>query len=61
MASPESLIKRAQKLKRRESFLTLLNAVQKRTLEPSERIRFLATVMAKTASGEFTPHEARGN
>jgi hypothetical protein len=58
MASPESLIKRAQKLKRRESFLTLLNAVQKRP-RLSERIRFLATVMAKTASGEPTPTQAR--
>jgi hypothetical protein len=59
MTSPENLIKRAQKLKRRESFLTLLDALQKRTLEPSERQRFLSTVMAKTLSGEFTPHEAR--
>ena len=59
MTSPDSLIKRAQKLKRRESFLTLLDALQKRTLEPSERKRFLATVMAKTLSGEWTPHESR--
>jgi len=59
MASPESLIKRAQKLKRQHDFLKLLHALQKRTLAPSDRQRFLATVMAKTLSGEWTPREAR--
>ena len=59
MKSPDNLIKRAQKLERQQSFLRLLNKIQTRSMEPSERKRFLATIMAKTCSGEFTPHEAR--
>jgi hypothetical protein len=59
MTSPDSLIKRAQKLERQQGLLRILNEIQKRSMEPSERKRFLATVMAKTLSGELTPQEAR--
>ena len=45
MATIESLIKRLQKLKRQEAFLSLLEAVRTRPLTQPEKIRFLETIM----------------
>jgi len=59
MASPESLIKRARKLERRESFLALLDAIETQPLSPSKRTEFLGRIMAAAASGAITAHEAR--
>ena len=59
MASPESLIKRARKLERRESFLTLLEAIGTHALSASERSKLLGRIMAATSSGAISPHEGR--
>jgi hypothetical protein len=59
MASPDSLLKRARKLERRESYLTLLDAIGTRPLRPLERNKFLGRIMALTASGAITPREAQ--
>lgn len=59
MAKIDSLIKRARKLDRRESFLTLLNAIKEHPLSPSKRTEFLGRIMTATLSGDITPDESR--
>lgn len=59
MANLDRVIKRAQKLDRRVAFNALLEESTTRRLSLSERTRFLTVIMAKTASGEITPQEAR--
>lgn len=59
MASPDSVIKRAKKLERRESFITLLDAISAHPLNSSKRQAFLGRIMAATLSGDITPQESR--
>jgi hypothetical protein len=59
MLSPDIVIKRAQKLRRRESYLTLLNAIRTHPLSHSERIALLERIMAATVSEAITPSESR--
>lgn len=59
MPCPDSVIKRAEKLRRRESYLTLLNAIREHPLSHSERIALLGRILAATVSGAITPSESR--
>ena len=59
MASPESLIKRSQKLERRESLLKLQEAIKTQPMSAAKRTELLGRIMAATASGAITPQEAR--
>ena len=59
MASPASVIKRMQKLDRREDFLRLQEGIKAQPLTASRRTELLACIMAATARGTITPQEAR--
>jgi hypothetical protein len=59
MASPESLIKRAQKLERREAFFRLREAIETQPMSATKRMEFVGRIMALTTSGAITPQESR--
>ena len=58
-STPESLLRRTERLERAHSFQELLDRINAQPLSPSERQRFLSQIMSLAAQGRITPTETR--
>ena len=59
MTTIERVIRRAERVARRESFEPLMAAIETRTLGSNEKQRFRSRIIAGTAAGHITPSESR--
>ena len=59
MSDPYHLLKRVERMQRRHEFDRLQEAIGSQPLNLSAKRQFLARIIAETAKGTITAHEAR--